>query len=141
MPESHTELYVHLVWSTWDRLPSLSVDIRQAVYACIKEECAKLHAEALAVGGTDDHVHLLSRVPSALSVAALAKQVKGASSHLATHELGCPNFKWQGHYGAFTVSTSLLRKVQSYIADQERHHRERTTDKHSEIAWDEKPAV
>ena len=139
MPESHTELYIHLVWSTWDKQPSLSVDIKHAVYACIKEECAKLGAQAIAIGGTDDHVHLLARIPSTLSVAMLAKQAKGASSHPATHELGCSEFKWQGHYGAFTVSTSALPNVQAYIREQERHHRKRTTDKHYEVVWDEKP--
>ena len=137
MPESHTELYIHLVWSTWDRMPSLTKEIRQAVYACIKEECTKLRAQALAVGGTDDHVHLLARIPSTLSTAVLAKQVKGASSHLATHELGCPTFKWQGHYAAFSVSSSLIARVQAYIQNQERHHQERTTDKHQEVAWEE----
>ena len=37
------------------------------------------------------------------SVAELVKQVKGASSHLVNHRLKIP-FKWQGGYGAFTVS-------------------------------------
>ena len=44
-------------------------------------------------------------MPAALSIAALVKQVKGSSSHLVTHRLPMGDgFKWQGAYGAFTVS-------------------------------------
>ena len=140
MREPYTQLYVHLVWSTWDRLPLLSEALKAAVYACIKEECADLKGEALAVGGTADHVHLLARVSSTVSIATLVKQAKGSTSHLITHRLQhSDGFKWQGAYGAFSVSKSLVSRVRSYILRQEEHHREGTTDRDLEIAWDERP--
>jgi putative transposase len=33
-------------------------------------------------------------------------------------------FKWQGSYGAFTVSRSHIPMIRSYVLNQERHHRE-----------------
>lgn len=80
-----------------------------------------MRVSLVAVGGIDDHVHLLVRTRSTLSVAALVKQLKGASSRLVTAETGAP-FRWQRGYGAFAVSGSGVDRVRAYILDQERHH-------------------
>jgi putative transposase len=127
--QRHIQLYVHLNWATWDRLPLLSAELRSAVYACIQTECGALGAEVLAIGGTEDDVHLLVRLPTTVSVATLVKQFKGASSHLVTHELIHENgFRWQGTYGAFSVSRSDVPRICDYIARQEEHHRDQTLD-------------
>ena len=133
MREPYTQLYVHLVWSTWDRLPVLTEDIRARVYGCIQAECAALNAEAIAIGGVADHVHLLARFPATLSIAALTKQVKGASSHLAAQEAR-PGafFKWQGGYSAFTIAKADVPRIRNYILNQEQHHREGNLDTDSE---------
>ena len=127
MRNPYTQMYLHLVWSTRERLPLLTEEIRGAVYACIQEQCTTLKAEAVAIGGIADHVHLLVRFPTSVTVGTLVKQVKGASSHLVTHRLGQgEGFRWQGAYGAFTLSKSLVPRVQSYIARQAEHHRDGT---------------
>jgi len=115
------------MWATWDRHPLLTPEMEVLVYSCIQAECAKMGAELIAIGGLPDHVHLLARVPAALSVAELVKQVKGTSSHLANHS-GATNsaFKWQGAYGAFTVSKGSVKKLSDYIARQKQHHADRT---------------
>lgn len=127
MREPYTQLYVHIVWAAWDRLPLLSGEREAIVYACIQAECAELGAEMIAIGGMEDHVHVLARIPAALSVAALAKQIKGSSSHLVNHS-GAPGgaFKWQGAYGAFTVSKGAVAKVNDYINRQKEHHAQGT---------------
>ena len=83
-----------------------------------------MRVEVIAIGGMDDHVHLLVRVPAAVSAAALVKQLKGASSHMVNHEIEKPfGFRWQGGYGAFSVSKRLLPLVKDYVLRQEEHHR------------------
>jgi len=127
--QRHIQVYIHLNWATWDRLPLLSDELRPDVYACIQAGCDALGAEVLAIGGTEDHVHLLVRLPTTVSVATLVKQVKGASSHMVTHELIPENgFRWQGAYGAFSVSRSDVSRVCDYIARQEEHHRDQILD-------------
>ena len=125
MREPYTQLYVHIVWATWDRLPLLFGEREAMVYACIQAECAELGAEMIAIGGKEDHVHVLARIPATLSVAALVKQIKGSSSHLVNHT-GAPGdvFKWQGAYGAFTVSKAAVPKVLDYVVRQKEHHSE-----------------
>jgi putative transposase len=127
--QRHIQLYVHLNWATWDRLPLLAGELKSAVYACIQAECNMLRAEVIAIGGTEDHVHLLVRLPTTVSVASLAKQVKGASSHWVTHGLTQEDgFKWQGSYGAFSVSAADVPRIRDYVLNQEAHHRDQTLD-------------
>ncbi len=123
MYQMQTALYVHLVWATWDRQPLLGDELRRRVYHAIGAKCQELGVQLLAIGGVEDHVHLLVCIPAALSVADLIRQVKGTSSHLATHQLAPGQFfKWQGAYGACSVSPRHLPQVCDYIARQQDHH-------------------
>jgi REP element-mobilizing transposase RayT len=123
MREPFTQLYVHIVWATWDRLPLLLPDRQKAAFACIQAECAELRAEVIALGGIEDHVHLLVRLPTTVSVATLVKQAKGASSHLLTHLIpGSEGFKWQGGYGAFTLALHDVPATRDYVRGQAQHH-------------------
>ena len=121
--ETRITLFVHLVRSAWDRLPLLTEDVRRRVYHAVSAKCQELRAEVIAIGGVEDHVHLLVRLPATLSVADLMKHVKGTSSHLVTHEAAPGQFfKWQSAYGACTISPRHLTGVSNYIARQQEHH-------------------
>jgi REP element-mobilizing transposase RayT len=87
-------------------------------------------------------VHLLVGLPATTSLAEFVRQVKGASSHLATHEVQTNGgfFKWQGAYGAVSVSPSSLPEVSAYIAHQREHHTHNTLKPDWEHLPDSKPA-
>ncbi|HZT43161.1 MAG TPA: IS200/IS605 family transposase [Chthonomonadaceae bacterium] len=134
MREPYTQLYLHLVWSTWERLPLLTGEIRDAVYACLQSECVALKADVLAMGGIEDHVHIRLRIPATVSIAMLVKQIKGASSHMITHKVGHDGlFRWQEGYGAFTITKSDVPRVRHYILNQEAHHHANTPQAEWEI--------
>ena len=128
MRRPYTQLYVHLVWATRNRETLLTDEIRPRVYAAIAQKCRQLKCEPLAIGGVEDHVHLLVRLHPTVSIAHLAKHVKGATSHLINHEIR-PNeyFRWQGAYSAFTVRHKDITRLQQYIWHQEEHHRQKNT--------------
>jgi REP element-mobilizing transposase RayT len=142
--KSHGELYVHLVWATWDRRPVLAADVRPVLWRAISEQAHRVGANALAVGGIEDHVHVLARYPARMAVSDLARHLKGASSWFArtTLRLGCDEtgFRWQGAYGAFSVSRRGLEPVAAYIANQEHHHRTGTLIRPLERAAEDEPA-
>ncbi|HEY0015371.1 MAG TPA: transposase [Longimicrobium sp.] len=83
-------------------------------------------AEIIAIGGIEDHVHVLLRLPATVAIATLVKQLKGSSSHLANHEVLPRGFKWQGGYSASSVSRRVLPIVRNYVLRQEEHHRDGT---------------
>jgi putative transposase len=116
-----TKLYVHLVWATWNRAPILTPRVREAVDRCIRAECVKLGVEVIAFNGVADHVHLLVRIPTTVSVSQLVKQVKGTSSHMLGQRMRIA-FRWQGGYGAFTLSPSHVPRIREYVLNQEKHH-------------------
>jgi putative transposase len=120
-----SQLYLHCVWGTWDRLPLLTPALQRPVYSALLYEARELRCEPLAIGGMPDHVHLLVRLRTTVAVAQLLKQLKGASSHLVTHQLAPGQFfKWQGAYGAFTVSKTHVPEVKSYVDGQKCRHGE-----------------
>jgi putative transposase len=123
---SHTRLYVHMVWATWDRAPLVTPAIRDRIYPMMQRHADNLGAQVIAIGGIEDHVHVLARFPSRLAISELVQRMKGASSYLASQVMG-ELFRWQGSYGAFTVSERGLGRVRDYVLNQEAHHRDGTT--------------
>ena len=109
---SYAEIYLHLVWGTWNRMPLVTEAFRQAIYGCIQDQARKHRCEVLAIGGMEDHVHLLLRFPTTARISEVVQHAKGASSHLMTQVLDRGGFfKWQGYYGAFTVAKSHVPRL------------------------------
>jgi putative transposase len=123
MYQSRVALFVHCVWATWDRLPLLTGEIEGRVHRAIGAKVVERGAEVIAIGGIEDHVHLLVRLPATLALTELVRQAKGASAHFVTHELTPgQSVKWQGGYAAFSVSPRHVAEVSDYIARQRDHH-------------------
>lgn len=77
---------------------------------------------SIAIGGYDDHVHMLVLLRTDTAVAPLVRDVKANSSRWM-HEQGVRDFKWQSGYASFTVSKSVSPRVIAYINGQREHHR------------------
>jgi REP element-mobilizing transposase RayT len=114
----------------------ITAPVERIVYPAIRAECEGLGVETIELGGIEDHVHLLARIPTTVAIAELAKRAKGSTSHLVTHRSGIREpFKWQGGYGAFTVSRSGVSSVQGYIRRQREHHDANRLDLELETIW------
>ncbi|MCG8353529.1 MAG: IS200/IS605 family transposase [Chloroflexales bacterium] len=106
----------------------ISPEVEPWLYAALAEKCRALGRQPLAIGGIADHVHMLVGFPPTITIAKIVGEIKGASSHLMTHEIA-PGafFKWQGSYEAFTVSKHSVATVVAYIRNQKEHHRDAAT--------------
>jgi REP element-mobilizing transposase RayT len=123
MQDNFTKIYLHCIWTTWDRLPLLKDELEEQVLAAIVAKCAELGCRVIALNAALDHVHLLVEVPSKLSVSDLMKHVKGASSHRASHVIGRAGvFRWSSAYAVFSVSAGDVDRVADYIRRQKEHH-------------------
>ena len=125
MPQSLSNLLIHLVFSTKKRRPFLRTGAhRAALQRYLGGVSARLDCPVVCVGGTADHVHCLARQARTVTVAEWVKELKRVSSHWAkTQDAALEAFQWQAGYAAFSVSQSLSRTVQQYIERQEEHHR------------------
>lgn len=125
MRRDYTQLYLHAVWATWDRLPLIEPAWEPRLYTALRTKSTDLRCKLLAVGGIDNHIHVAVRFPPVLSISELMQGLKGSTSHLITHEVAPGHFfKWMGRYGAFTVRKSDVPTVCDYIARQKIHHAE-----------------
>jgi REP element-mobilizing transposase RayT len=127
MPQSLSNILLHLIWSTKDRHPWLTPGIREKAHTFLAGAVRQCDCEAYRVGGVADHVHLAVRLSRTLSVADLVKDVKTASSKWLKEQ--GPEFNghyWQLGYGAFSVGMSQKETLLHYIDTQYEHHRTRT---------------
>jgi putative transposase len=127
MPQSLSQLYVHLVFSTKHREPLLLPQVRRQIHACLAAVLNNHGSPALKVGGTSNHVHALFRLSKNLSLAAIVEEVKTSSSKwVKTQGRAWASFHWQSGYGGISVSPADVKEVTEYVAQQEEHHRAAT---------------
>ena len=116
MPQSLAKNLIHLIYSTKDRDPFLSPEIRSNLFkykACILKEWK---SPALVIGGVADHVHVLFCLSKNHSLVKVIEEVKkGSSKWMKTQGPEFRAFHWQAGYGAFSVGQSHVDAVRRSI--------------------------
>lgn len=128
MPSSYTNLIYHIIFSTKDRQPLIPEDCQERLYEYLGGTIRGLGGIALAINGTEDHVHILAKLRPDQALSDVLRELKANSSgwvHEAFPSL--QEFSWQRGYGAFTVSQSNVNTVQDYIARQKEHHQQKSS--------------
>ena len=127
MPHSFASILIHYVFSTKNREKTITPDLQKQLWLYMEEIARKNKMKTLAIGGTEDHVHLLLSLPVSISVAKAVQLIKGSSSKWIhdTFEKHS-SFQWQTGYGAFSISISHINHTIAYIYGQKEHHRRKT---------------
>lgn len=125
MPQSLGHIILHLVFSTKDRTRFIDNDVAGSLHAYLATVCRDQGCHAYRVGGTADHVHMVTTLSRTETVSKLMENVKKYSSAWMKRqgERKYGAFFWQRGYGAFSVSPSHLDAVIRYVSEQEEHHR------------------
>jgi putative transposase len=120
-------LFYHATWSTKGRAPLIASAWEHTLYNVITAKAEKLGAHVYAVGGVEDHVHLVASIPPSIALSKFIGQVKGNSSHFVNYELHLDDhFAWQSEYGIVSFGQKRLDSVVKYVKNQRQHHRENT---------------
>jgi putative transposase len=80
----------------------------------------------LAIGGIEDHAHLLIGLRATHRLDYVMRDIKSGSSDWAHAIVGKKTFAWQPGYFGVTVSPSHIERVKRYILNQKEHHRHKT---------------
>ena len=122
MAHTHTNLLIHVVFSTKGHLPFITKAIKAELFAYMGGLVKELKGKPIIINGMEDHVHLLILLPPNVSISDAMRFVKANSSRWAKERFGT-NFAWQKGFGAFSVSRSKVDSVTKYIKNQEEHHK------------------
>ena len=124
---SFTSCLVHCVWTTKNREPWVTPDLRGRLWPYLGGIAKQNQMKTLAISGAADHVHILLSLPATLSVAKAMQLLKGNSSRWIRETFPkMRSFAWQEGYGAFGVSISGVDATVTYFNNQTEHHRKRS---------------
>lgn len=124
MPQSLAHNVIHMVFSTKDRYPFISKDLRDDLNAYIVGILGKTECHSIMVGSEKDHVHILFILSKNRALKDVVREIKAGSSRwLKDKGETFRKFQWQGGYSAFSVSQSNVSAVIKYIQGQEQHHK------------------
>ena len=126
MPHTYVTSVFHIVFSTKQRTQLIPQAVQPRLWNYLAGIARNHRIRALAIGGTENHVHLLLAFPPDLALADAVRILKANSSRLMREHSRA--FAWQEGYGAFSVSPSQIDGVKRYIANQAIHHARRSYD-------------
>jgi len=124
MPQSHAQVWLHIVFSTKDRRPFLrDPSNREEMFRMLSHHVKENGCVSASVSGYTDHVHLLVGLSRTITIAKLVENIKTETSKWAKKSINhAQYFSWQSGYGAFSVSHSLRDAVDRYVRNQAEHH-------------------
>jgi putative transposase len=124
MPHTLASLFVHVIFSTKNRIPAISPEIAGRLFSYMGGIVKERKGIPIIINGPADHVHLLISIPTTESIADLLRVLKTNSSRWVHEQFpDRQRFGWQAGYAAFTVSASRVADVENYIVRQQEHHR------------------
>jgi REP-associated tyrosine transposase len=120
MAHSFTNLIFHIVYGTKERRPLINDEFQPRLYEYLGGTIRGLKGISLEIGGVEDHVHILVKLPPTISVSDFLEKLKANTSKWSKSVRR--GFGWQDGYAAFTVSESQVERVRLYIKNQRQHH-------------------
>lgn len=123
MTQSLAKIYLHVVFSTKERIPYIIPKFEKNLQSYIISMCKQNSSYVHKIGGMEDHVHILLEPSRNISVVKLLQSIKANSSRWMKTQPGCSDFSWQRGYGIFSVGPSNVESVKRYIANQKEHHK------------------
>jgi len=127
MSQSLAKILIHLIYSTKNRSPILTADVRPELWKYKRGILENWDCSTLTIDGAADHAHLLFVLSRNHPLKKIVEEVKkGSSKWIKTQSEKYDNFHWQNGYAAFSVSQSNVEQVKQYIENQEKHHRRMT---------------
>jgi len=121
MPQSLANILIHAIWSTKERRPLITENVRPDLHGYMAGIFKSLESPALIINSVSDHVHVLCHLSKNLAACKLVEEVKKSSSKWMKMK-DVPLFAWQNGYGVFSVSESNAPAVRKYIEGQPAHH-------------------
>jgi REP element-mobilizing transposase RayT len=127
MAATLTWIRIHFIFSTMNRRKTIDDEIRPRLWEYMGGIAKQNNLVAYAIGGTDDHIHMILSIPPSISAAKAIQIIKGGSSKWVNEQFPHKErFAWQQGYAAFSLSPSRMDRTVQYIRNQAEHHRKQS---------------
>lgn len=123
MANTYTQIYIHVVFAVQEREGLIKPEWREELFKYIAGVLKNKGIKLIAIGGVEDHIHILFGLNPKIALSDLVRDIKANSSKFI-NERGFVRgkFYWQEGYGAFSYSRSQIDTVAKYVLNQEKHH-------------------
>lgn len=123
MSNTYTKIYLHIIFAVKNREFLLSPVAQQSLHLYLAKMLATSGHYPVAIGGVENHVHILIDYKPTQAIPDLVRELKVASAKMInTNHLIPFQFAWQRGYGCFSYSPSQIEQVKQYILHQKQHH-------------------
>jgi putative transposase len=127
MANTFSQIYIHLVFSVKRRQSLIQKKWKPDLYKYICGIVIGKEQKVYAIGGVEDHIHILVSIKPNISISDLVRDIKANSTKwINENRLVVEKFQWQEGFGAFSYAQSQLDTVIAYINNQEQHHQKKT---------------
>ncbi|HEY3388540.1 MAG TPA: transposase [Prolixibacteraceae bacterium] len=123
MPKEFISCLMHVVFGTRGQQSFLTGDIRAQLTIYLSTVAKSRGMKLVALGGAENHVHVLLALPSKLSLESAILPLKQSSTTwLRQNFESLRSFSWATGFAAFSISRSQLDSTLLYIQNQEQYH-------------------
>ena len=120
---SAIQLFIHLAWTTHDRLPMINAPTRDFLAEFFQKTASKQEVVIVELAMLKTHVHMVVRTPPRIDLPRLVQFFKGGSSYAASRHPGnVLGLRWAPEYSATSVGPKQLEIVRRYLRQQPNHH-------------------
>jgi len=124
---TYSQIHIQAIFAVQGRANLIRSEWREELFKYISGIFRNQKQKLLAIGGIEDHIHLLFGLRPSLALSDLMRDVR-ANSSVFINESGFVRgkFNWQEGFGAFSYSRSQVDTVVKYVLNQEKHHARRS---------------
>jgi putative transposase len=136
MEKAYLSIMVHVMFSTESEMKLIKPWMETRLYAYIEATARRFGVTVVAIGGTEDHLHMLLKCPPNLSLGFIMQKLKGISSKWINGAFYRRQriFKWQKGYTAFSVGYEDKTRIIRYINTQKERHRQMSySEEHQQL--------
>lgn len=123
MSQSLVRNLIHLIWSTRNRRPLITSELRSELEKYMVGIIRNTDSIPIKIGAVEDHVHCFVGLSKKTALMDLLRNIKRSSSEWCRKKgPDFQHFAWQGGYAGFSVSESNKEDVIKYIEQQWEYH-------------------
>jgi putative transposase len=120
---SYIKIWIHCVWTTYNRIPYLKGELKNEIILHILENAKQKGIFIDHINGFHDHLHALISLGGNQTISGVMQKIKGESSFwINKNKLTKLKFEWQDDYYSVSIGMQQADSLRNYIRNQDSHH-------------------